>query len=156
MPARGRRPRDGLVDLSQPQLSFSQAPRGPARPPLQRKEGEATAEQVASATSASLVTLDPGAETLKQWITKQVTLRGFVSRQNIPTERNRALIALYEAALQADADRAIPLARIRQQAMEDEARLFAERREAEQQRIEAAAAARAAALDEAAAQGPQE
>jgi hypothetical protein len=154
------RPRADRIDLSQPVIAgfFSQAggARAPARPVLQRKDGEATGAQVASATAGNLVTLDPATETLGKWVARQAALRGFPSRQNYGTERNRALIALYEAEVVADADRAIPMARIRQQAVEDEARMYAEKREALRRETEEATAAAAAALAEAAAQGAQE
>jgi hypothetical protein len=139
------RPRADRIDLSQPVIAgfFSQAggARAPARPVLQRKDGEATGAQVASATAGNLVTLDPATETLGKWVARQAALRGFPSRQNYGTERNRALIALYEAEVVADADRAIPMARIRQQAVEDEARMYAEKREAERRETEEANAA---------------
>jgi len=70
------------MPASQPVLAafFSQVPgqRLALRPVLRRQEGEADGAQVANATAANLVAIDPAAQSLKKWMVHQVALRGFL------------------------------------------------------------------------------
>ena len=102
-----------------------------ARQPLVRAEGELSGDEIATATPANFKELDPACSTLKKFMEKQVTLRGFRSLQNLPTERARSLLLKYEGLVAANTDRMKTLLILRAEAEAAEVAEFTTKREEE-------------------------
>lgn len=129
------------------------APR-PVRNVLERSDDWAALDVVLAASSQNVATLKPTASSLKDWMLRQAQARGFKSIQNMPTEKLRRLVEIFETELSGDPHRLKTLGSLQDSALSKVNDEWKRQAEEKAEELREAERARQALLAEARTQPP--